>query len=377
MKRRTRGAKVQFASLMDICYLKNDELEANHQKYKGRVVLRGENVKDDSGSYAVFTEQGSSASQMTASKVMDIKSRLPGCARQAADAVSAYTQVPLEDAHKILEKSQIGKSRHLDPPTTTQKAKIIIQYGRPSRSSWAKSVRSSFARIVVGKDIWENPFEVRLGEGFQLGMSLCTLWKRIILICVCGWHKIGWKETKHWSDVESTQKKSRLGRTNIFLDHVYLWCIERQCEISKDIVDKYRTMFESRIAAGATEKLPCSENLRISSWSYDMEGHAKKCVERYCELAHKTTQQLFKVSTPCSDDHHFKEKELKSVRELSKICCQTVLKCLYLARIGYSMVSEQTCTIDNKMDQSMWQTPESPDILYSSHMWIQTVLSCG
>ena len=43
-------------------------------------------------------------------------------------------------------------------------------------------------------------------------------------------------------------------------------------------------MFESRISAGATEKLPCSENNRISSWSYDMEGHAKKCVERYCEL---------------------------------------------------------------------------------------------
>ena len=48
-------------------------------------------VKDDSGSYAVFTEQGSSASQMTAVKVMDIISRLPGCAGQAADAVYAYT----------------------------------------------------------------------------------------------------------------------------------------------------------------------------------------------------------------------------------------------------------------------------------------------
>ena len=64
-----------------------------HQKYKGRVVLRGDIVKDDSGFYAVFTEQGSSASQMTAAKVMDIISRLPGCAGQAADAVSAYTQV--------------------------------------------------------------------------------------------------------------------------------------------------------------------------------------------------------------------------------------------------------------------------------------------
>ena len=49
---------------------KNAELEAKHQKYKGRVVLRGDILKDDSGSYAVFTEQGSSASQMTAAKVM-------------------------------------------------------------------------------------------------------------------------------------------------------------------------------------------------------------------------------------------------------------------------------------------------------------------
>ena len=92
---RASGATVHFAPLMDICHLKNAELEAKHQKYKGRVVLRGDIVKDDSGSYAVFTEQGSSASQMTAAKIMDIISRLPGCDGQAADAVSAYTQVKM------------------------------------------------------------------------------------------------------------------------------------------------------------------------------------------------------------------------------------------------------------------------------------------
>ena len=96
---RTSGATVHFASLMDICHLKNAELETKHQKYKGRVVLRGDIVKDNSGSYAVFTEQGSSASQMTAAKIMDIISRLPGCDGQAADAVSAYTQVKMEDVH--------------------------------------------------------------------------------------------------------------------------------------------------------------------------------------------------------------------------------------------------------------------------------------
>ena len=65
---RTSGAKVHFASLMDICHLKNAELEAKHQKYKFRVVLRGDIVIDESGSYALFTEQRSSASQMTAAK---------------------------------------------------------------------------------------------------------------------------------------------------------------------------------------------------------------------------------------------------------------------------------------------------------------------
>ena len=109
-----------FSSLVDLCRLKTSELEPQFRKYKGRVVLRGDIVKDDSGSYAVFTEQGSSASQMTAAKIMDIISRLPGCDGQAADAVSAYTQVKMEDAHKLLKNSQIGVSRHLDSSTTTQ-----------------------------------------------------------------------------------------------------------------------------------------------------------------------------------------------------------------------------------------------------------------
>ena len=78
---------VHVASLMDICRLKKAELETKQKKYKGRVVLRGDSVeKNDSGSYAVFTEQGSSASQMELLKII------------------------------------FGMSRHLDTSTTTQMA---------------------------------------------------------------------------------------------------------------------------------------------------------------------------------------------------------------------------------------------------------------
>ena len=78
---RNKGRKVHSVSLMDICHLKNSELEPQYQKYKGRV----------------------SASQLTAAKVMCNISRLPGCSGQAADAVSAHTQVKMEDASKILK----------------------------------------------------------------------------------------------------------------------------------------------------------------------------------------------------------------------------------------------------------------------------------
>ena len=131
-------------------------------------------VIDDSGSCAVFTEQGSSASQMAAAKVIDIISRLPGCAGQAADAVSAGTQVKMEDAPKLLK---IPKSECPD---------IWI---RLPRHKWPKSW-SSMEDPVVSLErnldghllaglLWERQFEkilieVRLGEGFHLGMLIRT-----------------------------------------------------------------------------------------------------------------------------------------------------------------------------------------------------------
>ena len=50
-------------------------------------------------------------SYSTTAKVMDIISRLPGCSGQAADAVSAFSHVKMEDAPSYVENSKIGMSR--------------------------------------------------------------------------------------------------------------------------------------------------------------------------------------------------------------------------------------------------------------------------
>ena len=192
---RTKGAKVHFASLMDNCHLKNAELEAKHQKYKGRVVLRGENVKEDSGSYAVFTERGSSASQMTAAKIMDIISRLPGCDGQPAEAVSAETQVKMEEAPKLLK---------------IQKSECPDIWIRLPRHKWPKSWSSMedpvglfernlyghpLAGLIMGKG---NFRKILLKHGWEkVSTWECSfVYQGLFLSVYVDDIKIGWLETK-------------------------------------------------------------------------------------------------------------------------------------------------------------------------------------
>ena len=111
-------------------------------------------------------------SQMTAAKVMDIISRLPGCAGQAADAVSAYTQVKMEDAPQILK---------------IQKSKCPDIWIRLPRHKWPKSwsnmedpvdplERNLYGHPLAGL-AWERQFEkilLKYGweKGFQLGLLI-------------------------------------------------------------------------------------------------------------------------------------------------------------------------------------------------------------
>ena len=91
-------------------------------------------------------------------------------------------------------------------------------------------------------------------------------------------------------------KEVDLGEPTSFFDHVYLGCTQRQCETSKDIVDNYRTMFESRISVGATQKLLLGKSAVSLRGLMTWKVMAKKCVERYCEFSKTRRQQLYKVS---------------------------------------------------------------------------------
>ena len=59
-----------------------------------------------------------------------------------------------------------------------------------------------------------------------------------------------------------------------------------------------------------------------------MKGHAEKCVERYCEVAHKSVDQVSKrLNTPVLDDNQIRKDDFEMEGELAEV------RALYLARI--------------------------------------------
>ena len=116
------------------CHLKNSELDPTFEKYKGRVVLRGDIVKDDSGSYAVFTEQGSSASQNDGRKSNGCYCKVTRMRRTSSRCSINLHAGQYGRCTIIVQK--IPKSECPDIWIRLPKhSEIMVQHGRPSRSS--------------------------------------------------------------------------------------------------------------------------------------------------------------------------------------------------------------------------------------------------
>ena len=67
---------------------------------------------------------------------------------------------------------------------------------------------------------------------------------------------------------------------------------------------------------------------KLTSWSYDMKGRAEPCVKRYCEVAHKSVEQLIKKFLHAvSMILIFTMADFEMVGDLATVCAQLVFQC--------------------------------------------------
>ena len=100
--------------------------------------------------------------------------------------------------------------------------------------------------------LWERQFEKIL---LQCGWEKVSNWE-----CLFGHRRKGLFLSVYVDDIKIADKKQNfepmwkllnkevdLGEPTSFFDHENLGCTQRQCEMSKDIVENYRTMFERQL----------------------------------------------------------------------------------------------------------------------------------
>ena len=106
------------------------------------------------------------------------------------------------------------------------------------------------------------------GGKFQIGnVSLYIVKKGFFFsVCVDDTKLAGKKQNLDpmWKVLD---REVDLGEPTSFLDHENLGRTQRQCQTSKNTVDNYRTMFESRISAGRAENY---HSLKIFVFLHDL-----------------------------------------------------------------------------------------------------------
>ena len=301
------------------------------------VVLRGDMVKDDSGASAVFTGQGSSASQVTAAKAMDVIARLPDCDGQAADAVSAYTQVLMEDAPKLLkiQKSQcsdiwIRLPRHKWPKSWSNSEDLVVLL--ETKSAWTPTCRPIEDETVRGSfnGTW-------MEKSTELGMFVGAPSARSILVGIRGWHQSllerskisvpcgnNWWNTLIWESLRRFLITSRWDASNANVNRVEVWLTNTE---------------NVPIAKSLQEQLKIYLNRRQKVWTSLRGRTTWKGMQR--DALNGVANWQTKQSSKCIRcPHHVltttssKRKNWKRWETFSKSALKSSWKCLYLARIG-------------------------------------------
>ena len=166
------NTQVHFGRTFGFVFIKQSEVEEKHWAPKGRVVFIGNRVADQSGFAALFSEQRSSSSHLTAANLLDAIGHMPGMCVENADVAGAYTQSPMEgDLHvetwitiepdviqRLVAKGK-RKKEWLKMKRPVAKLYKALEGHPKSGWYWERHCHSKIKKVVFEKiPGWENLF---------------------------------------------------------------------------------------------------------------------------------------------------------------------------------------------------------------------------
>jgi hypothetical protein len=262
---RRTGQKCHVGRIFAICVEKNSELDKGNpaRKYKGRVVFRGNDVRDENWDVAMFQELSSTPATMEGAKAADCYGLFPGHTVEQADAEQAYTQSKLGGIPTWVRLPPEQWPAHWKGVKDPVCPLVLALYGHPdSGGYWERHCEAHLRKIgFVEVEAWRSCF-------------FHTELKVFLVVYVDDFKAAGPTAAVHkvWDMI---RQGIRIGKTEPA--GLYLGC--------KHVI---------------TTQINPDTGKSVRVMEYDMEEFMQSCVDRYVELSGKST--LRKVATPFIDD---------------------------------------------------------------------------
>ena len=213
---RAENKRIHCGELMSICSIKHWE-SPTKRKHKGRIVFRGDCVKDEFNAAAVFQELSASPTTIHSANSAIAYGCIPGHSVSQADAVRAYVQSELKSKHE----TWVVIPRELWPKDWSHMIKPMCQlrkalYGHPeSGGHWEKHLETAI-KGMGGKPVENHPSSYWF-EGAKLLLTVYV--DDLLLSGPTENHENFWYQLRYGSNpikLEDPEKLSRfLGREHV------------------------------------------------------------------------------------------------------------------------------------------------------------------
>ena len=255
-----------------------------------------DNVKDEEGYRAVFTEQGASASQTAEAKFLDTISKLKQVTQVQRTLRSRWPKLP---GCYDCQKTNVQRYRSGFIHDKDQKIAIRLTI------LWLAPPERNLDGHPLAGQLWERHVEEVLNRN---GWEKVPTWE-----CLCAHKELGSFLSVNVDDPTLVGQKAELKKRvenlqkDINLeDPTPSGCTQREAKVTWQFSQNRFVQTSWRRQGRLTKKIRRKTNIRHKRFvlgAMTWKVMQKKCVERYCELAKTNVSSLQQVPTPCIDDH--------------------------------------------------------------------------
>jgi hypothetical protein len=303
---RSAGAHIKVAELLTLVGIKHHELEPSQWKWKGRIVYRGDQVRDQDNNLLLFDQTATTPTSLIALNAAIWYACRKGHAASCSDAIQAFLQSELDDSdltYVIIPVELWLDEWHtrFDPGTRLAVRLKKSLYGHPKAGRW-----------------WQDHLDRRLRA---LGAEEMPMYPSNYLI---PW-KIG------------NQTVTLL--LNVYVDDLTL-CGDQRChsdfwnklrESVKLEPEQYILGREGTLILGRKHYIKVEND--HTKCELDMRSYAESIVDTYCEITGFDKKRFRNVPTPHIPESSFTEEDLTQSGELGTGASHILMRLLWLSRL--------------------------------------------